>query len=89
MLSVEDPVEKHLPEFRGLRTANGKPAPVSIRYLLTHTSGMGEINARPSPLPKRLACLIPLYVAKPVRFKPGAKTGSTASRESTKESSSE
>src|SRR5947209_6958682 len=44
LLSVDDPVEKYLPEFKGLKTADGKPARVTIRHLLTHTSGMGEIT---------------------------------------------
>jgi CubicO group peptidase (beta-lactamase class C family) len=64
-LSVEDAVEKHLPEFRGLRvkTGGGKDAgakegalkkplrPIAIRDLLTHTSGM------PGGLPPALADL--------------------------------
>jgi metallo-beta-lactamase class B len=45
LLSVDDPVEKHLPEFKGLKTMDGKPAQIMIRHLLTHTSGMGEITA--------------------------------------------
>ena len=49
MLSVDDPVEKYLPEFKALKTADGKPARVTIRHLLTHTSGMGEINGGPGP----------------------------------------
>jgi CubicO group peptidase (beta-lactamase class C family) len=49
-LSVEDPVEKHLPEFRGQMLVAGrsgdsltltKPSrPISVRDLLTHTSGL-------------------------------------------------
>lgn len=49
-LSIEDPVEKHLPEFRGQRlivardgeqiTTTPAPRPITIRDLLTHTSGM-------------------------------------------------
>jgi CubicO group peptidase (beta-lactamase class C family) len=49
-LSVDDPVEKHLPEFRGQllvqnRTGNTvtlvpPPRPITIKDLLTHTSGM-------------------------------------------------
>src|SRR5207245_8727188 len=38
LLNVDDPVEKYLPEFKGLKTADGKPARVTIRHLLTHTS---------------------------------------------------
>src|SRR6267142_777667 len=49
-LSIEDPVEKHLPEFRGQQLivkkegatiTLGKPArPITIKDLLTHTSGL-------------------------------------------------
>src|SRR6516165_6783520 len=73
LLSVDDPVEKYLPEFKGLRTADGKPAKVTIRHLLTHTSGMGEITAEQARDCKTLASVIPLYVAKPVQFTPGSK----------------
>ncbi len=72
-LSVEDPVEKHLPEFKGLKTADGKPARVTIRHLLTHTSGMGEASPDEARGKTDLASLIPLYVAKPVKFEPGTK----------------
>src|SRR5262249_28259042 len=30
LLSVEDPVEKYLPEFKGLKTTDGKPANLTI-----------------------------------------------------------
>jgi CubicO group peptidase (beta-lactamase class C family)/glyoxylase-like metal-dependent hydrolase (beta-lactamase superfamily II) len=72
-LSVDDPVEKYLPEFKGLKTADGKPARVTIRQLLTHTSGMGEITANQARDCKTLADAIPLYVAKPVSYTPGSK----------------
>lgn len=49
-LSIEDPVEKHLPEFRGQQIIQkkegatitlGKPSrPITIKDLLTHTSGL-------------------------------------------------
>src|SRR5258708_5850540 len=73
LLSVDDPVEKFLPEFKGLKTADGKPAQVTIRHLLTHTSGMGEITAGQARDSKTLASVIPLYVAKPVGLTPGSK----------------
>ena len=72
-LSVDDPVEKYLPEFKNLKTADGKPVRVTIRHLLTHTSGMGEISPAEARGVKNLAGLIPLYVAKPVKFEPGTK----------------
>jgi CubicO group peptidase (beta-lactamase class C family) len=73
LLSVDDPVEKYLPEFKQLKTVDGKPARVTIRHLLTHTSGMGEITGQQAHDCKTLAAVIPLYVAQPVRFTPGSK----------------
>src|SRR6516165_7857190 len=73
LLSVDDPVEKYLPEFKELKNADGKPAKVTIRHLLTHTSGMGEITAEQARDSTTLAAVIPLYVAKPVAFAPGSK----------------
>jgi CubicO group peptidase (beta-lactamase class C family) len=72
-LSVEDPVEKYIPEFSRLMTADGEPARVTIRHLLTHTSGMGEISPDEARNIKDLTGVIPLYVARPVRFEQGTK----------------
>jgi CubicO group peptidase (beta-lactamase class C family) len=41
-LSLDDPIGKYVPELAGLKTANGKTARITLRHLLTHTSGMGE-----------------------------------------------
>jgi CubicO group peptidase (beta-lactamase class C family)/alpha-beta hydrolase superfamily lysophospholipase len=73
LLSVDDPVEKYLPEFKELKNADGKHVEVTIRHLLTHTSGLGEITGEQAQQCKTLAEVIPLYVAKPVSFKPGSK----------------
>jgi CubicO group peptidase (beta-lactamase class C family) len=73
LLSVDDPVENYLPEFKGLQTADGKPARVTIRHLLTHTSGLSEITPAQARECKTLASVIPLYVARPVAFTPGSK----------------
>jgi len=73
LLSVDDPVAKYLPEFKELRTADGKPARVTIRHLLTHTSGLGEITADQARASRTLAAVIPLYVARAVAFAPGSK----------------
>jgi CubicO group peptidase (beta-lactamase class C family) len=72
-LSIDDLVAKHLPEFQGLKMADGKPARVTIRHLLTHTSGMSDLAPREARGTKNLAGLIPVYVAKPVQFEPGTK----------------
>jgi CubicO group peptidase (beta-lactamase class C family) len=72
-LSVDDPVDKHLPAFKDLKDADGKPVRVTIRHLLTHTSGMGEISAAEARDIKGLAGVVPLYLAKPVKYEPGTK----------------
>jgi CubicO group peptidase (beta-lactamase class C family) len=72
-LSVDDPVEKYLPEFANLKNKDGKPARLLIRHLVTHTSGMSDITGEEARGSKTLAALIPLFVAKPVQFEPGSK----------------
>jgi CubicO group peptidase (beta-lactamase class C family) len=41
MLKLDDPVEKYLPEFQGIRGEGGQspPRPMTIRHLLSHTAG--------------------------------------------------
>lgn len=63
-LEVNDPVAKYLPEFAGLRTATGEPAEITISHLLTHMSGLKDIElaayARTSDLAGLLAAQQPL-----------------------------
>src|SRR2546426_4005928 len=72
-LSVDDRVEKYIPELANLRTSNGQPARVTIRHLLTHTSGMAEITPEEAKSVTNLAGLIPLYAARPLAFEPGER----------------
>jgi CubicO group peptidase (beta-lactamase class C family) len=72
-LSVDDPVEKYIPELASLKSADGKPANVTIRHLLTHTSGMAEISSEQARQAKTLADVIPMYAAQPLRFSPGER----------------
>ncbi|HEY2953163.1 MAG TPA: serine hydrolase domain-containing protein [Verrucomicrobiae bacterium] len=80
-LKVEDTVEKYLPEFRNQwliqeRTSNSltltRPArPITLRDLLTHTSGLGDVS---SPRPdSTLAELVMAYAQQPLKFAPGSK----------------
>jgi CubicO group peptidase (beta-lactamase class C family) len=80
-LSIEDPVEKHLPEFKGQwmvdsATADRKvlvrpPRPVTLRDLLTHTGGLEDI---PAPRPHAsLAEQVVAYAREPLRFAPGSR----------------
>jgi CubicO group peptidase (beta-lactamase class C family) len=72
-LSIDDPVARHIPELANLKTADGKAAAVTLRQLLTHTSGMAEISPDQARPIKTLAELVPLYVAKPLGFEPGTR----------------
>jgi CubicO group peptidase (beta-lactamase class C family) len=80
-LSIDDPVEKHLPEFTGQwliasrgtdsMTLKRAPRPITLRDLLTHTSGLGEVTA-PRP-DSSLAELVMGYAMQPLQFAPGGK----------------
>lgn len=79
-LSIDDPVEKYLPEFKDQKLAVGKDlkAPqhkVTVKHLLTHTSGLiGK-----SPLDKEAIDVLSLkdavvsYAHAPLQFEPGSK----------------
>jgi CubicO group peptidase (beta-lactamase class C family) len=86
-VSVEDPVEKYLPEFRGQMMVAGKtedtitltkpPRPITLRDLLTHTSGLPNF---PPGLPdlyakrnRTLAEATLVMSQRPLDFKPGEK----------------
>jgi CubicO group peptidase (beta-lactamase class C family) len=72
-LSVDDPVAKYIPELGSLKTQDGEPAKVTVRHLLTHTSGMGEISSEQARQAKTLADVIPMYARQPLRFTPGER----------------
>ncbi len=87
-LAVDDPVEKHLPEFRGQMLAwtrsgdspvTKRPArPITLRDLLTHTSGLPDAAPagsaeRDAPPPKTLAEASQHYARRPLSFEPGSR----------------
>jgi CubicO group peptidase (beta-lactamase class C family) len=72
-LSIDDPVEKHIPELGKLKLSDGTPAKITIRHLLTHTSGMGEARGEESRGIKTLEEIVKVYAQKPVQFTPGSK----------------
>jgi CubicO group peptidase (beta-lactamase class C family) len=72
-LSVDDPVGKYVPELAGLKTPSGKPANLTLKHLMTHTSGLPEATPEESRAAKKLADLIPAYINKPMQFEPGSK----------------
>lgn len=72
-LSVDDPVGKYIPELAALKTPAGKPAVVTLRHLLTHTSGMAEATKEELHAAHTLADLIPAHASKPLQFEPGSQ----------------
>lgn len=83
LLGLTDAVEKHLPEFRGQQVLAGqtlaKPTrPITIRDLMTHTSGMplnpppgiGELHGA---LHKSLADVTLILSQQPLAFQPGTR----------------
>lgn len=80
-LSFDDPVEKYLPEFRGQwvvaeqaadrRTLVKAARPVTLRDLLTHTSGLGEYPVTDPHW--TLAEYVKVIAREPLRFQPGAR----------------
>jgi len=72
-LSVDDPVSKYIPEFAKLMTPSGKPANLTLKHLMTHTSGLAEATNEESKAALKLSDLIPSYLNKPMKFEPGAK----------------
>jgi CubicO group peptidase (beta-lactamase class C family) len=80
-LSVEDPVDKYLAEFQNQwiiearsntsLTLKRPPRSITIRDLLTHTSGIGDVAA---PRPDcSLAELVAAYSQQPLQFPPGSR----------------
>ena len=84
-LSIEDPVEKHLPEFTGQmlvaektpdHTVLKKPSrSITVKDLLTHTSGLiGKSPLEASALDKlTLREAVLTYALSPLTFEPGSK----------------
>ena len=75
-LRFDDPLAKYLPEFAGVMVSqNGetvKPIrPVSLRDVMTHTSGLGEMNNREPHW--TLAETARKLSERPLRFQPGTR----------------
>ena len=80
-LSIEDPVEKHLPEFKGQWMVDERDGgklilrraarTITIRDLLTHTSGLA--NTGTPRTESTLGELVMSYSKTPLNFEPGSK----------------
>ncbi len=87
-LAISDPVEKHLPEFRGqwmivsaegdTRTLKHPSRPITIRDLLTHTSGLyatlpPSFNNLKTWMSMPLSQVVAMGAQQPLDFEPGTK----------------
>jgi CubicO group peptidase (beta-lactamase class C family) len=72
-LNVTDPVAKYIPAFADLKTPSGKSANLTITQILTHTSGLGEAPVARARDAHALADLVPLWLAAPMQYEPGAR----------------
>src|SRR5205814_390205 len=72
-LSVDDPVGKYIPQLAHLKTADGAEHVVTLKHMLTHSSGLPEATPEQSKVAQTLADLIPSYTHKPLQFAPGSK----------------
>jgi len=79
LLSFDDPVEKFLPEFHDPWVVGDEAGdqradrPITLRDLLTHTSGLGEYYAADPHA--TLAQFVGSIARQPLRFQPGARWG--------------
>lgn len=72
-ITLDDPIEKHLPAMSALRTEDGEKCSVTIRQLMNHTSGMREIPAPNTYASATLEEAVKKYAELPLAFKPGSK----------------
>jgi CubicO group peptidase (beta-lactamase class C family) len=87
-LALSDPVEKHLPEFRGMwmidsrdektRSLKRPSRPITIRDLLTHTSGLVPnppegLKELYTKMDHTLAESVLIFSQHPLEFEPGTK----------------
>lgn len=72
-LSLDDPITKFLPGMKDLKDASGKPAVITIKHLLTHSSGMAELASGEAYTSKTLEEAEGRYRKVAVLFEPGSK----------------
>jgi len=72
-LSVDDPVSKYLPAFAEMKTADGRVGTLTLKNLLTHTSGLSEPVDAEALASHTLAELMPHIAEKPLQRPPGEK----------------
>jgi len=72
-LSLDAPFSDYLPEMKNLKLQDGSPAVITLRHLLTHTSGMAELAGSEAYSSKTLEEAAAKYAKVKVLFTPGSK----------------
>ncbi len=72
-LSVDDPVAKYIPELAKAATADGTVHVLTLKHLLTHSSGLAESSNDEKKVAKSLADLVPGFSSRPLQFAPGTR----------------
>lgn len=72
-ISLDDPVEKYLPEFKELKNADGTHATVTIKQCLNHSSGLAELEKGEQEKLHKLSELTKIVATKPLVFPAGSK----------------
>ncbi len=79
-LGLDDPVEMHLPEFKEMQDKDGRHHAVTIRQLMSHTSGI-QPNPPTRPdfffeanwLARKIGDIAPAIAKTPLQFEPGSR----------------
>ena len=76
-MRLDDPITAHVPDFQP-RLADGTAPVITIRHLLTHTSGIPNYTALPdfrnfARTPMTVPALVNLFKDKALDFAPGEK----------------
>lgn len=64
-IGIDDRLGRYIPEFGH--------SPVTLRHMLTHTSGLAEATPEELAGLRKLADLVPLIASRPLRFAPGER----------------
>ena len=72
-LSLDAPISMYLPEMKSLKLADGTSVEITLRHLMTHTSGMAELAEADVYSSKTLAEAGEKYSKVKVLFAPGSK----------------
>lgn len=72
-LTLDDPITKYLPAMSRLKLADGTPAVITIRQLLSHTSGMAELGQAEIYTALNLEQAAERYSRVEMLFAPGSK----------------